>query len=262
MLSRRSPSAGRAYRFVATLVFVLAAAAELLLPGRARGAEINWLDIESRIQYGYYTEDAREVRGVLESLASSDAAAMKGYYAGLVNYRLSLLAPPGAKSPPKESVEQCVSSLDQALVSREDFADALALQSVCLDMLAGLEPWRAPFASSKSGRQLERARHLEPQNPRVLLLDAIEQYNRPKASAAEREQALNGFKKAAEAFEGERREVEPVPGWGAAEAYVFLARCYLDRGAALPARDALERALLIAPEFVQAKRLMVKITSG
>jgi Tfp pilus assembly protein PilF len=53
-----------------------------------------------------------------------------------------------------------------------------------------------------------------------------------------------------------------VPGWGAAEAYVYLAKCQLDRGATLEARDALERALLIAPELAEARRLMKKITSG
>jgi Tfp pilus assembly protein PilF len=73
---------------------------------------------------------------------------------------------------------------------------------------------------------------------------------------------LRGFQHAAAAFEAERRDSEHVPGWGAAEAYVYLAKCQLDRGATLDARDALERALLIAPEFAEARRLMTRITSG
>jgi Tfp pilus assembly protein PilF len=56
--------------------------------------------------------------------------------------------------------------------------------------------------------------------------------------------------------------VEPTPGWGAAEAYVYLGRGYLQRGDVLKARDALERALLIAPDFALARRLLTKITSG
>ena len=87
-------------------------------------------------------------------------------------------------------------------------------------------------------------------------------YERPKATAADKERALQRFKQAAAAFEAERRETEHLPGWGAAEAYVYLAKCQLDRGATLEARDALERALLIAPEFAEARRLMKKITSG
>jgi Tfp pilus assembly protein PilF len=53
-----------------------------------------------------------------------------------------------------------------------------------------------------------------------------------------------------------------VPGWGLAEAYVYLARACLDKGDTVAARDALERALLAAPEFAEARRLMTKITSG
>jgi tetratricopeptide (TPR) repeat protein len=241
---------------------VLAIGLALLPPG-IRGAETNWLDIESRIQYGYYTEDPRSLAGVMELLAPSDTESVsRSYYAGLANYRLTQLLEPKDRSRAKETAEACVNSLDRALKIRKDFADALALQSACLDVLAALETWRTPFAASKSGAQIEKARHLAPRNPRVLLLDAVAVYDRPKGSAAEKERALSGFKTATAAFEAERQETEHAPGWGAAEAYVYLGRCYLDRGATLQARDALERALLIAPEFAEARRLMAKITTG
>jgi Tfp pilus assembly protein PilF len=56
--------------------------------------------------------------------------------------------------------------------------------------------------------------------------------------------------------------VERLPGWGAAEAYLYLARDLLDHADPVGARDALEHALLIAPEFTQARRLMAKIVAG
>jgi hypothetical protein len=242
------------------------AIAVALLPTSGWGAETNWLDVESRIQYGYYTEDPRALAGVMELLAPSEAeSASKRYYAGLANYRLTQLTVARDKGRAKETAKACVDNLDQALSlqkAQQESADALALQSACLDMLAGLEAWRTPFAASKSGSQIAKARHLAPKNPRVLLLDAAEAYERPKGSAADADQALRGFKQAAAAFEAERQEIEHAPGWGAAEAYVYLAKCQLDRGATLAARDALERALLIAPEFAEARRLMTKITSG
>ena len=237
-----------------------------LFPAVGWSAETNWLDVESRIQYGYYTEDPRALAGVMELLAPAETeSASKRYYAGLANYRLTQLAVARDKGRAKETAKACVDNLDQALSlqkAQQDSADALALQSACLDMLAGLEAWRTPFAASKSGSQIAKARHLAPKNPRVLLLDAVEAYERPKGSAADKDQALRGFKQAAAAFEAERQETEHAPGWGAAEAYVYLAKCQLDRGATLEARDALERALLIAPEFAEARRLMTKITSG
>jgi hypothetical protein len=241
------------------LARLLSVAAALVTAG-AWGAETNWLDVESRIQYGYYTEDPRSLAGVMELLAPSESeSANRRYYAGLANYRLTQLSSARDKGRAKETAAACVDNLKNI---EQASADALALQSACLDLLAGLEAWRAPFAASRSGSLIEKARHAGPRNPRVLLLDAVEVYERPKGSAADKDRALQGFKQAAAAFEAERRDAEHVPGWGAAEAYVYLAKCQLDRGATLDARDALERALLIAPEFAEARRLMKKITTG
>jgi len=229
----------------------------------ARAADVNWEDVESRIQYGYYTEDARSLHNVMELLAPAEAAdSLRSYYAGLANYRLALLAAKSDKGQAKDAANACVSRLDQALRERKDFADALALQSACLDEVATLSAWKSPFAASRSGEQIEKARHLAPRNPRVLLLDAVSLYERPSSTAADKARAQSGFKRAAEAFEAERQETAHTPGWGAAEAYVYVARCALEKGAPLEARDALERALLIAPEFAQARRLMVRITTG
>src|SRR5437764_692780 len=69
-------------------------------------------------------------------------------------------------------------------------------------------------------------------------------------------------RQAVAAFELERAGTEQLPGWGAAEAYELLARDLLDHGETLGARDALEHALLLAPEFSQARRLMAQIISG
>jgi len=252
--------------------------------GLAHAQDTHWLDVESRIQYGYFTEDQRALRTLLEPLTSNDAHdRLKSYYAGLLAYRLTQLAQaqanPGApaagagnklptsprkndpgKNETRQMVERCVRSLGLALEAQKDFADALALQSACLDQLADLRSWRTPLAGSKSASQLRKALQLAPKNPRVLLLEAISDYENPKSADAPR--SCDKFKNTAAMFETERANVDQVPGWGAAEAYTWLGRCYLDNGDAVPARDALERALLIAPEFGQAKRLLSSITSG
>lgn len=252
--------------------------------GLAHAQDTHWLDVESRIQYGYFTEDQHALSTLMEPLTSNDAHdRLKSYYAALLAYRQIQLteaqANPGApaagagnklptslhkddrsKSEARRIVERCVSSLDHALEAQKDFADALALQSACLDQLADLGSWRAVHAESKSASRLRRALQLAPRNPRVLLLEAISDYEHPKSADPPR--SCDKFKNTAAVFESERANVDQVPGWGAAEAYTWLGRCYLDNGDAVPARDALERALLIAPEFGQAKRLLSSITSG
>ena len=270
-------------------LLLLLTAGVLVSASAVRAADMNWLDIESRIQYGYFTEDVHSLRNLVEPLASDDSHdRLKSYYAGLLAYRITLLeearadqaaadagagTPPPKSAPPvrkndrskneaRQTVERCVASLDRALEAQSDFPDALALQSACLRQLAELGSWRAPLAAPKSASQLHKALQIAPKNPRVLLLDAIGDYEHSGASGGGTQHACVKFKAAAAVFEAERAEVDQVPGWGAAEAYMWLGRCYLDSGDGNAGRDALERALLIAPEFGQARRLLATITSG
>jgi tetratricopeptide (TPR) repeat protein len=133
----------------------------------------------------------------------------------------------------------------------------MALQSACLRTLGNLTPWK-PLAAPKSTGQMEKAAKLAPKDPRVLLLQALQDDEGGRIGA----EAIGKLKKAAAAFEAERQGVERTPGWGAAEVYVYLGRGYLQQGDVLAARDALERALLIAPDFAMARRLMKKITGS
>src|SRR5215468_6515899 len=61
-----------------------------------RADDVAWRDIESRIQYGYYTEDTAALRKLEELIAAGDARdKLRGYYAGLLDWRRALLTAPG-----------------------------------------------------------------------------------------------------------------------------------------------------------------------
>ncbi len=242
--------------------------AAVIIVGMARvasAADSSWLDIEGQIQYAFYIEDARALVNLSEQLSRTDAAPdpLRGYYAGLAHYRLSLLWATREKERARDASESCVASLEAALEKQANFAEALALQSACLRALVALKPWKTPLAGPKSTAQIERAVQLAPKNPRVLLLQAIEGSAVDSTGAAKAdEQQLRRLHKVVAAFEIERQGLDKTPGWGAAEAYAYLGRTYLDKGDLVAARDALERALLIAPDFVLARRLMSKVTVG
>jgi tetratricopeptide (TPR) repeat protein len=232
----------------------------------ASAAEANptLLDVEARIEYGYFTEDGRTLQGLATPPTGDDAKdGMKSYYAGLAGYRLTLVDSTRDPLQARTAAEECVASLDRALkvTPAPVPAESMALQSACLLQLSELSGLRAPFAGSKSKSQMQKAVRLAPRNPRVLLLDAVVAFERAP-NGAESERALGKLKKAIGALESERQEVVHTPAWGLADAYTYLGRVYLERGEAVKARDALERALLAAPEFQQARRLMTKITSG
>jgi hypothetical protein len=233
----------------------------------AHAEQVPWRDIESRIQYGYYTEDSAALRKLEELVAAGDAHdKLRGYYAGLLAWRRALLAAPGGaaaqEGSPSHYAQRCVSELDTSLAVEADFAEALALRAACLATPQEVAGGYAPLAGHRARKDLERARQLAMRNPRVLLLDAMSDYTLAPSQGGNKERALGKLRQTVAAFEAERSGAEQLPGWGAAEAWLLLARDLLDHGDTVAARDALEHALLIAPEFAQARRLMAKITSG
>lgn len=242
----------RTYPILVFLTFTIALAAH---PARAS----EWLDVEDRIQYSYYTEDARALSEIADQLgrATGPDEPLRDYYIGLANYRLALVLAGRDRDRARQAIEACGRRLEAALKRQPDFAPGLALHSACLRTAAVLKPWN-PLAGAKSAEQMARAARLAPRDPRVLLLQALEKGERSRIDDA----SLAKLKQAAEAFEAERQGVERTPGWGAAEAYAHLGRGYLERGDILAARDALERALLIAPDFAMAWRVLTQITSG
>jgi hypothetical protein len=244
---------------------LLPAAVSLLAWCGVAGAEgdTSWRDIESRIQYGYYTEDPGALKG-LSGLIGADEShdRLHGYYAALLDWRQAQLAAQGAARGVSASdlAQRCVAELDAVLDAHADFTDALALRAACL--ATPLSARNSTLSVHRARKDLERALAAAPRDPRALLVDAASDYQLASAADGGRERALTKLRRAVAAFEAERAGLERLPGWGAAEAYFFLARDLLDHADPVGARDALEHALLIAPEFAQARRLMAKIVSG
>ncbi len=222
-----------------------------------------WLDIENRIEYSYFTEDTRALVDLAGLLPPAEGAGALGdYYLALANYRLALITASTDKTRAAVYVDRCIESANKSLEAQADYAEALALQSICLSLTAAMKPLRAPIAAVRSGKSIDRALKIAPRNPRVLLLDALRDYDRHLTLSGGKAQVIATLQRAITGFEIERREPGALPGWGAADAYVFLAGSYLDSGDTIKARNALERALLIAPEFALARRMLTRITLG
>lgn len=215
----------------------------------------DWADLEGRIQFAWFTEDVQALRSTLASLATQPKGdALHDYYLGLGEYRVLLLMIERDKDAAKLAAEACVDHLVAANGARRDFADGLALQGACQELLATLKPWKAPLLAPRSNTLFARARMLAPGNPRVMLLGGLADKDQERSRAT--------LQAAVEAFEAERQRVAPTPSWGAPEAYAHLGRSDLERKDAVAARGSLERALLLAPDFALARRLLATITAG
>jgi hypothetical protein len=222
-------------------------------------ADALWLDIESRIQYSYYTEDIRALEQIEDSLETdTSGATARPYYLGLARYRIALLGDSRSPDLAKKAAEGCAASADEAARAETYASEALALQAACDRMLAKLKPVSSPYFSLRSGNAMRRALMLAPGDPRVLLLNALTDYELHR----ERSTVIAELQRSVAAFERERTSVERPPSWGAAEAYAFLGRSFLEQGDAIAARGAIEHALLLVPDFAYAHRLMARITAG
>jgi tetratricopeptide (TPR) repeat protein len=237
-------------------------------PAVASPASVHWTYIERRIENGYFQQDVAGLTGLTATLSLAAAAAgdakdaeWQNYYAALASYRLALLArsDEGHAWP---DAQRCIDRLNRVLVVDTGSAEALALQSACLALQSNLDPWRSPLAAPLSEARADKALKLQPDNPRVLLLGALAARERPRFFGGDDQQAFHLMLQSVSAFERSGAPAPGLPAWGAADAFTYLAQDYLTRGQALAARNVLERALLVAPDFTQAKQLMAEIISG
>jgi hypothetical protein len=157
-----------------------------------------------------------------------------------------------------DSLPRVLAGLDETPEARHQRAEAYALGTACT--LAGRELTTLPLAGGRIGSRIEEAVKLEPRNPRVRLVEALVAFERAGKDAEERAAALRKLQDVTAMFEAARTEASTTPEWGAAEAYAYLGRALFDQRDVVAAREALERALLIAPEYAFARRLMQQIT--
>ena len=237
-----------------------------LLAAGVAAQELDLRDIEGRIEYAWFTEDANSLRNLIRTaegaLPKSGDSAFTRYQLGLAHYRLGLLLTEKKDGGAAAAFSGCVAELDEAVEVNEGFADAYALQSACYVGLARVQAWRAVVYGPQGDSRLDKARQLAPRNPRVVLLDGLADRQKPKALGGDQVRAQTKIKRAVELFEAPNEAAEGEPGWGAAEAYLYLGRGLMQAGDTLGARNALEQALIIAPEFAAARRELQRLTGA
>jgi hypothetical protein len=249
---------------------------------QAQNGPSDWADIEGRIQYAYYTNDARALNGVLTSLkpraadgeapVSSEEGISRSYFRALTHYRLAQVLTATKKSQAKDAIDGCGNEVDDLVDSlpkvpigldetdenRQRRAEGYALGTACT--LAGREMSSLPFGGGRIGSRIDEAVLLEPKNPRVRLVEALAMFERAGKDATKKAAALKNLRAVTAMFEQARAGASTTPEWGAAEAYAFLGSALYDMRDVVGAREALERSLLIAPDYAFARKLMAQIT--
>ncbi len=238
----------------------------LLGTSLANASDVDELDdAASRLQYAFYTADLRGLHDVIDIIEALDVDAPPGakeYQLAYGEWKLAqLYADPTSQRTPVphagslagKAAEQCVKHARAAIHQDARMADAHALDAICSGMpqgffrLTGLSG-----ANCDKSKSLKTALELAPGNPRVQLIGAL-------CNASKSEQTTSSVAKwsaVVAAFESAPPSSPGTPDWGHVEALTLLGESYLQTGDRVKARDALERALVLAPDYHQAQRML------
>lgn len=215
-------------------------------------------DLQAQILYAFQTEDLHQLSDLIQSLSGQVKAgggdSSLHYHLAHAEYRFGELAAAKRSHEAEAALSDCVDQLKAGLEQDVKSVELLTLQSACYAELARLSTLQSVYLRARATERLSSAYKLAPQNPRVNLLMAIDGIGRSKPGSADGRRAFAQLQLAAQLFEKSSATNVDVPGWGHAEAYLALGRQLLARGDVLGARNWIEKALIVAPDFKAAER--------
>ena len=233
----------------------------LVLACNAGSAAIADLDdAAARAQYAFYTRDERALRAALGDLerlsVPSDRASSLAYQLGVGYWHLADITTATGRT---QALERCSQHLESAAKLDPRHAEALAVRGLCVHQQNGLLSTGARALKRECERQssLAKAIELAPRNPRVLYAQALCAMNDGNAA-----KALEHAQRASATFERLLFSADDAATWGHAETYLLLANLQLRNGERAAAREAVEQALVLAPEYIAARELLTQISSG
>ena len=235
-------------RFLFSLAFIFS----ITYPSLAQSGDSLIVSGRQMLQAGESANDLDAMyaaRATFErALADTSLVAWGHYYIALADYRIAGLLE-GESKDPSGHLNAAVEHLKKATEIDPQAAEAHALLSSVYGWQIGLEPMKTMFLGPKSGKAIQKAKQLAPDNPRVVLSAAISDFNTPEMFGGSKEKSLQGLQRAAELF-AQEEPTDPIqPVWGHREAYAWLGIAYQGRGELESARAAFEKALEIDPNF-------------
>ncbi len=224
-------------------------------------------DAAARIQYAFHTSDVRGIEDALALLQRlqlpETRKGMKEYFIAYAHWKLAELHADevaagnrAARTDAQRSADACERAASDAIKIDPRLAEAHAIQASCA-ALSSRAPDLLSFGSCLRHRGLARARELAEANPRVRLIEARCMWEeRDRAALLARVQVI------VQDFDALPPATPGRPDWGHPEALTLLGQLHLEAGNTLAAREAFERALVISPDYRQAKRLLEQARSA
>jgi hypothetical protein len=227
-----------------------AVAAVVAMPTARAEPSAELLDLAARVHYGYYHGEARAIeaaQAALDRLPDSPEVFYYRDFAALRRAQLGAVDRLGVRR-----LDECAARDVPAGLPKPFTADAWVLVGAC-----------ALFAGDdrRHREALALARERDDDNPRIALVEAWALEREAQVDPARSEAFAAKLAQVVEAFDAWTPSIDD-PDWGYAEALTALAANALDRGQVRTARDLVERALLLVPDYRAAVELRVALQSG
>ena len=210
-------------------------------------------DIAARLDYGYYTASPDVLRAARIELQRMPDDSQTDYHRALAALRTAQL------SGTEQALDDCLTHASR--VTRADAAhiEAWILVAACASLAGRAQPLKLIFHQRRRDQALEAARRIDAQNARLAWVNAWVEGHETEFEGIQLQVA-------------ERHLLEPVvrayrlgggvpdgSSWGEAEALAHLGAACMRDGDRRRARDLLEEALLVAPDYSLALKLLAKI---
>ena len=223
-----------------TTIAVLAAA---FSANGAPSAEV--IDLAARVHYGYYHAEPRTIDAALAGLERLGDTPEVLYWRDFAALRSAQLG--ASDRLVSERVRQCAQRKPPPKIDKYFAAEVWILAAACAQVAGD---------AGRREEALRLARERDDDNPRIALVEAWAAIADAGTDPAGRAAASARLAAVVEAFEAWEPALHD-PDWGYAEALTALAAAALDRGQTRTARDYIERALLLAPDYRAALDLRV-----
>lgn len=198
------------------------------------------------------------VRATYERLLNvSEQPWLINHYIGLTDYNLAIMYF-GAEDENKagKAIDRAIEHLKKSN-EQNTFAETHALLSACYGMKVGLAPLKGIIYGPRSGSEMSKAKELDPNNPRVHLIDGIGKMNTPAMFGGGSKKALKSLGIADSLYSIYKPAHPTLPNWGKADPHIWLAQIAMKDKDLTVARKHLEAALKIQPNSNWVNRLLM-----
>ncbi len=209
------------------------------------------LALKQALQSGMDHGDVAAMQKARAGFAALSAAEPKDarlhYWVAFADWRITPMAMRTDKAVAARHAKQGLEHLEQALAVAPKDAECLALKGGLQGMSISFKPSSAMSLGPQSQGNIERARKLAADNPRVWLIDAIGELNKPALFGGGADPALETLEKAQALFAAETVTDPAAPDWGRDDVWTWTGRAHAKKKQWKDAVAAYEKALAANP---------------